>query len=1178
MESIAVAKPNMRVTGQDPLSPFGLLSTLFFEEIARRRSQPLSFYRPISLIYLEDMEERRMPAPPELHMKFNVELLLNRLFKQTREKTKGETKPKTPPERILERVVLREKELRTTRTEARRVVIENAGGRMTMQLPGRAEASRDGIMRNETGGELSTSELWQAGVGLGQSVPRVQRRAVDRPQSGFALRTTGVIFSGKPAGSFSDRTMTLASQAMSVPSAGGWTPKQQELHPGYPAHTDKKIGSGTASGSILLPDVLRRRREEAIERRETLGAFVGEPESFAALEDALAWTVEGAAQTADSERVLQQVRCAVEKTLRHNAERVALSAGGTGYSADNGAASQKSQPLGSRRESGEFLAGAHGRGQAPDGGRQSMVSGSPLSQTAALLRGASDSPSATALSRARKTAADTAESSAAGQESDGAAVGFPAKQDPIIQDKTEDSALQKAAYDDIFRQDGTVGHEKPFLLSQETGTATPAAPPAEAAAVRAEAQELYYREEPRDGISTSPEKKTSTVPTGKEPVPEPVKGPPGTLPVSPATARWLPRKWNEASTETEVLPKTESDSDACRETARQPVVPTAPVDRQKRATDAGQAPERPAATPQAGLSSIQTETSEMVSTIPTVADETIPAVPADTGTEKPESMELALLERPTDGEPGVWEEKAGAAPTRAQTTSADTAEGERKKLSASFMDVASQMREMGKALSVKAGLQPAENQISAFPAKAAEQFASAKLTYRGEADESLVQSCVLHAGTTNQQTGVWQTCDAAAQQEAKPGSARSAAVDHAARRSVSLTDHPVFSETKASEQHKEMRLSASGTSLSASQEPSERLSGDATVPPEGDIPSGLPVFSAEQSVLPTELVYREAPEQGRTRTLEPAASSRGRIAAPATFPGKSAEKLTAVAPAAPGEKVSPLHREADIANDAAGPDSVPLLRAPAAIPAESATEQPAAAMLAYRKEQGETVLRITRQDAGAVFSGAAEQISESIGHTPRDIRVAGTPNDEKPKVFEKRAVPRTAGTKQTAATALKTAGTVRAAMQTVEPYDYSEVPELVFAAAAQGPASFPEQAASEPARKPPQANQAEQLPHWAKELLEKAGVADTSQMAATFQRDPAGGAKGQQVNWTAPGTYDPQQSRLSRPAELTFREREEAEQMPYRQPFSDAELRRTADRVYRIIEERLRRELRRSGR
>jgi hypothetical protein len=54
--------------------------------------------------------------------------------------------------------------------------------------------------------------------------------------------------------------------------------------------------------------------------------------------------------------------------------------------------------------------------------------------------------------------------------------------------------------------------------------------------------------------------------------------------------------------------------------------------------------------------------------------------------------------------------------------------------------------------------------------------------------------------------------------------------------------------------------------------------------------------------------------------------------------------------------------------------------------------------------------------------------------------------------------------------------------------------------------------------------------------------------------------------------------RASGPAELSFVEHAQPEESAYRQPISDAELQRTADKVYRLIEERLRRELRRSGR
>ena len=75
------------------------------------------------------------------------------------------------------------------------------------------------------------------------------------------------------------------------------------------------------------------------------------------------------------------------------------------------------------------------------------------------------------------------------------------------------------------------------------------------------------------------------------------------------------------------------------------------------------------------------------------------------------------------------------------------------------------------------------------------------------------------------------------------------------------------------------------------------------------------------------------------------------------------------------------------------------------------------------------------------------------------------------------------------------------------------------------------------------------------------------------------GAK--QITWTAPNLQQSsvQGVRMSDPMDLTFKERAaQEEESYYKQTISEAEIERTADRVYSMIEERLRRELRRSGR
>ncbi len=56
MDSIAVVKPNMTVARQESLSPFGMLTQVFTEELVRRNGQALGSYRPLRRAYLEEVE------------------------------------------------------------------------------------------------------------------------------------------------------------------------------------------------------------------------------------------------------------------------------------------------------------------------------------------------------------------------------------------------------------------------------------------------------------------------------------------------------------------------------------------------------------------------------------------------------------------------------------------------------------------------------------------------------------------------------------------------------------------------------------------------------------------------------------------------------------------------------------------------------------------------------------------------------------------------------------------------------------------------------------------------------------------------------------------------------------------------------------------------------------------
>jgi len=97
------------------------------------------------------------------------------------------------------------------------------------------------------------------------------------------------------------------------------------------------------------------------------------------------------------------------------------------------------------------------------------------------------------------------------------------------------------------------------------------------------------------------------------------------------------------------------------------------------------------------------------------------------------------------------------------------------------------------------------------------------------------------------------------------------------------------------------------------------------------------------------------------------------------------------------------------------------------------------------------------------------------------------------------------------------------------------------------------------------------LPDWAKRFLQQPNQGKTGQSMQSRSQQTT--APNQRMEWTAPQV-------LPEAAQLVFPKREEktGPQQPQQWRLSDRELRRAADQVYRIIEDRLRREFRRSGR
>ena len=261
MRSIAVIKPDMAVTEQDRLglSPFGLLSETFTQQVLQRARYGMGDYRPEPLELLEEGQAEApgpVPAAPKLAVQVDLDWksiwpYLDQWLKQREKNEKKETEQ--PQQRIVERVV---EKIRYRESERRvRVTVEAKGPAIGSRPGGRAP-----------------------GPGRGETLEKARR-----PLEPTSLSTAA------PAGS-------------------GWAPKWQAEHPGLAAQSPlqdrgETPGGGLWERSILLPDVLRRQRT----------ARQG-GEQAAVPADGLVYAAEEEAPEATAQMVRQITR-AVEQTL-----------------------------------------------------------------------------------------------------------------------------------------------------------------------------------------------------------------------------------------------------------------------------------------------------------------------------------------------------------------------------------------------------------------------------------------------------------------------------------------------------------------------------------------------------------------------------------------------------------------------------------------------------------------------------------------------------------------------------------------------------------------------------------------------------------------------------------------------------------------------------------------------
>ncbi|OUQ37538.1 hypothetical protein [Faecalibacterium sp. An121] len=246
-EDMAVIKPE-----QLGLSPFGVLSSLFQQELEQRIRLETGAYAPLSLTLREEDEEPDAAPPVEVELSVDIHMDAPKAAPARKEpEKKSGVREAALETRILEKVRIKERELQKKQEVLHKLEIRLEEGRWT-QPP--------------TAGGQSQSVAAQP--------------------------------------------LTLATRAAAVPSAGGWTPQTLPAHPGYPAPKSQENGQA-AGGSILLPDVLRRRREQALQRQ-------AQPQ--------LEWLHQSELPPDTARQMMHAVHQAVEQTLALNhAKNPALS-------------------------------------------------------------------------------------------------------------------------------------------------------------------------------------------------------------------------------------------------------------------------------------------------------------------------------------------------------------------------------------------------------------------------------------------------------------------------------------------------------------------------------------------------------------------------------------------------------------------------------------------------------------------------------------------------------------------------------------------------------------------------------------------------------------------------------------------------------------------------------------
>ena len=307
----------------------------------------------------------------------------------------------------------------------------------------------------------------------------------------------------------------------------------------------------------------------------------------------------------------------------------------------------------------------------------------------------------------------------------------------------------------------------------------------------------------------------------------------------------------------------------------------------------------------------------------------------------------------------------------------------------------------------------------------------------------------------------------------------------------------------------------------------------------------------ERAVRPVETEY--APQPGAAGAADAANAPEG---------GAAARQTAKTAFAQPG--VAPLSSTAHPQAGASGPHSAgPMLSRESASAPQTAGSAAAygqmpglAGMEAAMVNGPELALRAERED-----------VPQSAGAFPPISTPSAEPS-------AKRAVRPTELGHASRTGLARPTGDIR----TFRPRTKQPVTERAAERLGGGPELTYRQTAAEPVRPAPQepeeSEYVRKLPDWARRFLRSsAGQGGTVPSAPVKQPTPAGAPQGgEQIRWTAPAYAPPE------PMELREKTRPARQETPAAPPqLSQAELERAADQVYRMIEDRIRRERRRMG-